>query len=587
MDYLPVPPLAQTLQKYLAAVSPLLSPLERQRTEQAVVRTLEGDGPACQAELEAFAETENAQGRSWLSAAWSRGYLAVRTPLPLTSNVGFQIRVPAGSVAESAQPVADGNVRAAAVIHRLAAAHLAWLRGELPPEHTPRRQSVCGVQREVLAGGLRHPAANVDHVRSASQHPARREIGLLLDDRFLAVPISDERGQPLPAEALERAIDAALDLAAPSESRPVPGFTALSYLGSEAASAYLDRLLHDPDNARVYERLTQALFVVNLVRTPADMRDHLMRTAFLPGQAWAYTSITYQIGLADDFVGMHLEHSRVDAATLKAVLEQAQQGHWLAEPGLASNEGALIEPLEWKLPDDLADDLTREITAYRAQAEQLRLDTVRVPRPVPADLPFRISDDALCQWVMLYAQLATFGRVRSTYEAVDLRHYQAGRTECLRSVTPEAVTLVKALIAGRVQAAHLPDALSAHKDWIKMCKTGQGIDRHLTGLALMATATDRSLLVLEDAGWSRLTTDFLSTSSIGDHEQIVGMAFAPTSRGGIGINYTPLGEDYEFLVSSHRTQTSDIETFIAQLREGADALAALLAGMVEVPSAPA
>lgn len=587
MDQLPVPPLAQTLQKYLVALSPLLSPQEAQRTEDAVERTLEGDGPACQAELETFAETEGAQGRSWLSAAWLRGYLAVRTPLPLTSNVGFQIRVPPSPTAEQKSAALSGPARAAAVVHRLAAVHLASLRGELPAEQTPRGQPVCGVQREVLAGGLRHPAAEVDDIRPASQDPARREIGLLLDDRFHAVPISDEHGRPLPAEVLEHAIDAALDGPAPSEPGPVPGFTALSYLGSEAASAYLDRLLGDPANSRVYERLTQALFVVNLLRSPADARDHLGRTAFWPGQAWAYTPITYQIGLADDFVGMHLEHSRVDAATLKAVLEQAQQEHWMGEPGNAPDEDALIEPLEWTLPDDLADELTREITAYREQAEQLRLDTVRIPRPVPADLPFRVSDDALCQWVMLYAQLATYGRVRSTYEAVDLRHYQAGRTECLRSVTPAAVTLVQALIAGRAEAAHLHDAAAAHKEWIKACKTGKGIDRHLTGLALVATATDRSLPVLEDAGYSRLTTDFLSTSSIGDHDQIVGMAFAPTSRDGIGINYTPLSQDYEFLVSSHRTQTSDIETFIAQLREGADALAALLAGMVEESSAKA
>ncbi len=210
------------------------------------------------------------------------------------------------------------------------------------------------------------------------------------------------------------------------------------------------------------------------------------------------------------------------------------------EPGLASDEGALIEPMEWMFPEDLADALTRDIAAYRAEAEQLRLDTVRVPRPLPADLPFRISDDALCQWVMLYAQRATYGRVRSTYEAVDLRHYQAGRTECLRSNTPEAVALVESLIAGRGEAALLHDALSAHKEWITACKTGQGIDRHLTGLALLATATGRRLPVLDDAAWSRLTTDFLSTTGIGDQAQICGMAFAPTSEGGIGINYTPL-----------------------------------------------
>jgi len=179
--------------------------------------------------------------------------------------------------------------------------------------------------------------------------------------------------------------------------------------------------------------------------------------------------------------------------------------------------------------------------------------------------------------VMLYAQLASYGQVRSTYEAVDTRHYQAGRTECLRSVTPEAVDLVRALVDGRAQAGQLHEALRAHKGWVKACKTGQGIDRHLTGLAMVASATGRTLPVLEDESYARLKTDFLSTSSIGDHDQIVAMCFAPTSDGGLGINYTALSDSYEFLVTSHRRQNRDVGTFLARLEEGADALAGLLA----------
>ncbi len=580
MDHLPVPPLAQTLEKYLVAVRPLLTPEAWRLTEDAVGRTLEGDGPAFQAELEAFAETENAQGRSWLSAAWLRGYLAVRTPLPLTSNVGFQIRVPTGLDAQPGAVDVSGNPRAAAVIHRLAAVHLASLRGELPAEETPRGEVVCSVQREVLAGGVRHPRVGVDEVLPGRLDPERREIGLLLDDNFFVVPISDDRGRLLPLQALEQGIDSALEQIPADGPAAVPGFTALSYLGSEVASAYLDRLLDDPANSRVYDRLAQSLFVVNLVRTPADDAEHVRRTAFLPGQAWAYTSITYQVSLGDDFVGMHLEHSGVDAATLKTVLRHAQQDDWINDPGVTPDEVTQAEHLEWQLPQGLAEDLSRDITAYRVQAQELHLDTVLVPRPVPADLPFRVSDDALCQWVMLYAQVATYGRARSAYEAVDLRHFQAGRTECLRSVTPEALALVQALIVGQAEAAQLHDALSAHKEWIKACKTGRGIDRHLTGLALVAATTGRTLPMETDAGWSRLKTDFLSTTSIGDQDQIIGMAFAPTSVGGIGINYTPLQEHYEFVVSSHQTQTVDLAAFLEQLARGTDALAALLGPMV-------
>lgn len=575
MDHLPVPPLAQTLKQYLNAVSPLLEPGERERADAAVQSTLDGEGPACQADLEAFAQSEDARGRSWLAEGWLRGYLSVRTPLPLSSNVGFRIRVPVGGSADSASSSLTGSARAATVIHRLATVHLAELRGDLTAEQTSRGEVVCGLQRQVLGGGVRHPRSEVDEVRSAGREPRHREIGLLVDDRFFTLRVSDEQGQPWPAALLQRGVEAALAASAESEPQGGPGFTAVSYLGSQRAAPYLERLLRDPDNRRVYERLTQTLFVVNLVRDAADPRDHLRRTAFVPGQAWAYTPITYQIGLADEFVGMHLEHSRVDAATLKTVIDLAQQvTDDASSEHDASGEGELrLESMTWTYSQDLADTVTQDLADYAADAEQLELHTVHVPTPVPEGLSIRISDDALCQWVMLYAQRATYGRVRSTYEAVDLRHFQAGRTECLRSNTPEAVALVEAMVEGNPDQGLLDAALGAHKEWIKACKTGQGIDRHLTGLGWMAAAAGRTLPVLDDDGWGRLTTDFLSTTSIGDQDQICAMAFAPTSEGGLGVNYTPLVGEYEFLVISRRT---DVESFSTHLREGAQALAGLL-----------
>ncbi|MGB7425005.1 MAG: choline/carnitine O-acyltransferase [Ornithinimicrobium sp.] len=581
MDHLPVPPLAQTLERYLKAVTPLLEPEERVRTEDAVARTLQGDGPACQGALEAFARGEDAQGRSWLSEGWLQGYLAVRTPLPLSSNVGFQIHVPGDSGGGSGSAPQVGPGRAAAVVHRLATVHLAGLRAELPSEHTARGEAVCGVQRRVLSGGVRHPRPEVDETRSATHEPGSRRIGVLVDDRFFTVQVSDEAGHLVPASLLERALEAVLDLSSQSEQEAGPGFTAVSYLGSQRAAPYLERMMGDPHNRRVYDHLAQALFVVHLVRGPAEEIEHLTRTAFLPGHAWAYTPITYQIGLADDFVGMHLEHSRVDAATLKATIELAQRVPGAVEHGWAGGKTARVESMAWRLPADLAEAVSTDLAAYAVEAQELEVHRVRVPTPVPQDLSIRISDDALCQWTMLYAQRATYGRVRSTYEAVDLRHFQAGRTECLRSNTPEAVTLVEALIQGRGDQSQLDAALSAHKEWIKACKTGQGIDRHLTGLGWMATASGRTLPVLEDAGWGRITTDFLSTTSIGDQQQICGMAFAPTSAGGLGINYTPVGQEYEFLVTSRRSQRSDVERFTQHLHRGAQALAEPLLRMVE------
>lgn len=576
-----MPPLAQTLHRYLAAAGPLLSAGELLDCQDAVARTATGRGPDAQARLEAFAEAEAADGSSWLSAEWLRGYLSVRTPLPLTSNVGFQIALPPkanhhGS-ADDDQDARSGTARAADVLHRLASVHLAHLRGELRPEVGPRGETMSSDQRVVLAGGLRHPAHDVDQVRLGNIDSRNREVGLLIQDRYVALPISDEHGHPLSPATLKQAIGEALALAEPlsrGDQHQDPGFTGLSYLGSEVAAPILARLLTEPANQRVYDRLNEALFVVNLIAAPAEALDHLKQTAFAPGQAWAYTPITYQVSLFDDFVGMHLEHSRVDAATLKVVLAHAQENTAGAQSSLA--EPVKVEALDWVWTQPLASEVNACLRAYRTSAEQLRLDLVRVGRPVPADPTLRVSDDALCQWIMLYAQIATYGHIRSTYEAVDMRHYQAGRTECLRANTAEAVSLVRALIAQTADLNDLHQALAAHKQMVKQSKTGQAVDRHLSGLAMITRGAGLALPIFDDPAYSRLNTDFLSTTSIGDQHHIVRMAFAPTSPGGIGLNYTPTGDDYEFLVSSTE-ETASIEAFLAQLRSGALALAALVA----------
>ena len=124
MQHLPVPPLEHTAANYLRAVRPLVDDDALARTASLVADFVASDGPACQAELEAFAAQENAAGRSWLSEAWLAGYLTVRTPVALTTNATLRMRIgdrdahPAGR---------DGGLDwAADAVYRLAWVHLVY-----------------------------------------------------------------------------------------------------------------------------------------------------------------------------------------------------------------------------------------------------------------------------------------------------------------------------------------------------------------------------------------------------------------------------------------------------------------------------
>lgn len=552
---LPIPPLEQTLATFLTTVKPILPPSAWEEAQRDVADFAATDGPAAHEALLAFADEEHASGRSWLSNAWLSSYFSTRIPLPLASNVGFEF---------AWEHQDDPIDRAADIITRMAQVHLAQVRGETEPETTFRGAAVCMQQWRVLAGGIRHPQPHEDTYRPGRPGADDREIGVLLAGAYWSVPISDGHGRAFSAPTIAAVLRTILE-----QPRDSDDFTTMSYLGSEAAASALALVTADPAGAAVYERLTDALFVVNLIEEAADVTDHLARSTFARDQAWAYKPITYQISLADDFQALHVEHSIADGATIKAAIGRGQA----ATPDLSPAVDLTPTQLTWPEPTGLSTLLSLASGRYDAEAARYRVRLVTVPVRVPTG----VSKDAVAQFSMAYAQWATYGTLRSTYEAVDMREYQAGRTECLRPNTAEAATLVRALADGTASSDLFLAAAAAHKNRVKACKTGNAIDRHLFGLRLMCGRLGLTPALFSGEAYVSLCSDLLSTTSIGDQEQLVRYTFAPTTPAGIGVNYTPTADGFEFLLSWHDDRCERPDEFVAALIEGAAALDRLMA----------
>ncbi|MDO5682015.1 MAG: choline/carnitine O-acyltransferase [Propionibacteriaceae bacterium] len=590
MKLLPVPPLTETLDRYLTAASPLLSAEEFDRTEQVVRDYAEGLGKPAQAELERFAEMENAEGRSWLSAAWLKGYLTVRDPLPLSTSVGFRLAWPTSAEGTPAAAFA------AEVLHAFASAHLAYVSGEVAPEVTPRGEPVDGSQRVIMAGGIRRPHSGQDDIEPGPWDPRSRDVGVLWQGRWYAVSVSDSDGGLLSRTAIQADLQAILDDAAGADHAGTAlDFTAPSYRGGDHAAAALEELLEDEANRRTHNRVRDALFVLHLsdedlaadglaadgLAGDALEAEFIRRVAFEPGRAWTWKPLTYQVQLRHGLVALHMEHSLADGGTLLGLVAEAHARVETGERDDATGlpqESRTPDTLAWRISDAQEAELEADLAAYRDRAAPLHVQLVRVPNPIPTGK--RISADAVLQWVMLYAQRATYGRVRSTYEAVDMREYQAGRTECLRANTPAAVALVEALLDrpdAEEAATLLATALDAHRGWVKNAKAGNGVDRHLLGLAEAAERLGDATPLHDDEGYRRLSTDFLSTTSLGTRDAVLRCAFAPTSAGGIGLYYVVDGDELEFTVIHRRDEAERIEEFVANLAIGAERLAPVLA----------
>ncbi|WP_175935117.1 choline/carnitine O-acyltransferase [Corynebacterium sp. Marseille-P4321] len=549
---LPVPPLDSSLDAYSHALEAVLSGEELERAKGIVEDFRTGKGPELDSQLRERAAEREEQGVNWLHNEWYSGYLTVREPLALSTNVGFQITMPGKDM-----PV--GLDRAVELIQRAAVIHLEAAAGTTPEDQDARGNRITMNQWFPYAGALRHPQPEEDVILQAEQGAANREIGVFFDGKFFALQISDDEGKPASAEAIKAALEKIIEAGQSEEG--TFDFNAPSLIGSGALAEILPDLLELGYNQGVYDRLRDMLFTIDIVDEEiASDREHIRTATFKPRGAWLYKPMSYQVSLRDDWMAIHVEHSCQDGATLVTAITRMQA---VALPEEASDTLTDIEPqfLNWEISDEIAAKLQTELDATLAQAEKFDTEIVTVPHNQPAEMPFKVSRDASAQLTMSIAQQLTYGHVRAVYEAVDMREFRAGRTECLRAATPEAVNFARKLVDGAATADDLEEAVNAHRGWVKRCKSGNGFDRHFQ---MMATIDDSDPFFTDEAA-TAARRDFLSTTSIGGADQVVRYSFAPSLPEGFGVAYTPLPKDGEFCVSWNTETAEQPEEFRANL----------------------
>lgn len=240
------------------------------------------------------------------------------------------------------------------------------------------------------------------------------------------------------------------------------------------------------------------------------------------------------------------------------------------------------------------------------------------------------SPDAFVQMAFQAAYYGLYGRCECTYEPAMTKVYLHGRTEAIRTVTPEVMNFVQAFWADN-PAEHKVEALKKacqkHTASTKECLKAEGCDRHLYALFCVwqkyideETESNRSSagyssptdsfsspvgspgrdstaasldgvemkptrdrtdsvnsrqretqhqlpLIFADSGWDRLNTTVLSTSNCGN-PSLRHFGFGPTSGDGFGIGYIIKDEGISICVSSkHRQTRRFIDTLESYLLE--------------------
>lgn len=564
MSELPIPPLNHTLDGYLEAVRPLLSDEQFAATERTVESFREDEGPDLQEELVLCGDQQIRGGSSWVSHLWFDAYMRERRPLQLATNVAFQLDWPTDEA---------GLAGAAQFAANLIAVHLDYLKGNFHGDFDSRGNRLSSTQWTFLAGGVRRPRRKRDNYGKPTSCLSNRKILVLRNGYGFFVEASDMHGLAHSPDAVAAAFESVV-----AETPDKPGdFTAVSHLAPREAFEVLKELEKHPSNDWLFSEIQDAFFVLDLADQPngGGAASALSNLAFGTGSVFALKTASYQFGLNDGFVGVNLEHSSVDGATLKLLMDRVQT----VETEFSAEAAPAPRPAMWRMTKETRAQVREGVKRFTEATSQLHVDLVEVPFDPSTDI--RFSMDAAMQWVLLYASLETWGRVRSTYEAVDMRHFHAGRTESFRPHTQQAITFVEALRNGDATEEQFQDAAAAHSQQVRAAKSGEGIERHLFGLQEMARSSGVKSDLFTDDGYRALTENFLSTTSLGDQTGVVRFAFAPVAEDGLGVNYTRVADGFEYLLTYNLAAQGDdgaqkIEQFKDSLEQGAQALASFL-----------
>jgi carnitine O-acetyltransferase len=157
-----------------------------------------------------------------------------------------------------------------------------------------------------------------------------------------------------------------------------------------------------------------------------------------------------------------------------------------------------------------------------------------------------LPPDAAVQMMFQLAAYRMFGRLLPTYESCTTRRYKFGRTETVRSASQEALAWVMGMEDGigdaGTQRSRLQAAIAAHRDYMNMCKLGQGIDRVILGwkhIAQEMGVEDEAVTNFLRSPWLAACSNWrLSTSNLGLPHATCLFGFAPVVQDGLGLGYT-------------------------------------------------
>ncbi|XP_075219191.1 carnitine palmitoyltransferase 2 isoform X2 [Lycorma delicatula] len=583
---LPVPKLEDTCKRYLRAQKPILSEEDYKKTEKYIKDFEKDAGSNLQKTLKEH-DVKNKQ-TSYISEPWFNLYLSDRIPLPVNYNPFLVF------INDTNEKYNDQLVRAS----NLLISSLRFLKSlrekVLEPEvfHLNPKKSDTSFFRQVtgflpssvswygaylfkafpldmsqyhsLFNSTRIPQIGKDKI---FQDTTKRHIVVMKGGHFYTFDVLDIAGNIVSPSVIESSISYILKQEDKAEF-PLGILTTMN----RDSWAKLRAQLESTNNQQELNIIDTSLFNLclddsHLLDEIAFVRQYLHSDGI---NRWFDKSFSLIVG--KNSAGINFEHSWGDGV---AILRYFQDIHRdsTSKPFVHPNSNStsdqastLVKKLDFKLNDELKTAISNRVKEYKNYCQSIDINIYEF-KSFGRNLckVHQISPDSLMQLAFQVAYDRLHDKQVATYESCSTAAFKHGRTETMRPCTIETKEFCKALRSKqRPTNSQLKDMIikcsKVHSQLIKEAAMGQGFDRHMFALRLLAEKSGLSLDVFKDPAYSNINKNILSTSTLTSDLVYLG-GFGPVVQNGFGVGYSIWNERLGSLISNYK-EYSDGSGFI-------------------------
>lgn len=466
--------------------------------------------------------------------------------------------------------ITDWQVRRAAwLVSRFANLRTMVQREEVPPEAS-RLGPMCMNQYRMLFNISRIPLPNCDAF--SAQDNAARHVTVHIADFVYSVDVFEKvpQGQipdALPVAEIESLLQAAVaDAKARIDKGERPAQVGI-LTADDRDSWVINRervLLHSPKNRASMDMIDRSLIGLALdtytlpslparddpLRMPqVDAQMHNAQGGLNGGENRWFDKCLTVIVETNGRAAIMGEHSPVDALIPSYVVDYAlnepvddSKFDAAAKPSSTPKLGEGFQREDFEISPEIAD----EIEACRARNQAI-LDDSDCQTLWWAEYGTdwikkhgKVAPDAYIQQVLQLAWFRDQGYCVATYETASTRFMKHGRTDVIRSLSPESRAFVKLMQDKKATNKQRYDALvAATKEHSKLTMDssfGKGYDRHMMGLKVQLRPGEAHAL-FDDELYASSQAWKLSTSGLSSGVQFHATGFGAPFADGYGINY--------------------------------------------------